>query len=177
MIAMALALEPAIVILDEPTTSLDVVVQRAILDCLIDLRLRVDCSFVFITHDLSLLLEVADRIAVMYAGQIVELGDAAQIADGPRHPYTQALLGSFPVLRGARRVLTGIAGSPPDLRTQPAGCPFSARCPRAWERCAVEAPGLTGIDSGQVACHLHDPAQPQVHVDGGTVGASIGRGI
>jgi oligopeptide/dipeptide ABC transporter ATP-binding protein len=156
MIAMALALEPAIVLLDEPTTSLDVVVQRAILDCVMDLRHRLDCSFVFITHDLSLLLEVADRIAVMYAGEIVELGAAEQIYREPRHPYTQCLLGSFPVLHGQRRVLTGIAGSPPDLRSEPLGCSFQPRCPCATDRCVTEAPVLAARGHGRVACHLLD---------------------
>jgi len=164
MIAMALALEPAIVILDEPTTSLDVVVQRSILECIMDLRQRVDCSFVFITHDLSLLLEVADRIAVMYAGQIVEVGDAEQIYRAPCHPYTQALLGSFPVLQGPQRTLTGIAGSPPDLRLEPSGCPFCPRCPEASERCSSTAPALLEHGDRQVACHVYNPSMQPITV-------------
>jgi oligopeptide/dipeptide ABC transporter ATP-binding protein len=172
MIAMALALEPAIVILDEPTTSLDVVVQRSILRCIMDLRQRVDCSFVFITHDLSLLLEVADRIAVMYAGQIVELRDAEQIYRAPRHPYTQALLGSFPVLQGPRRTLTGIAGSPPDLRLEPSGCPFCSRCPKASERCSSHAPELLERDDRQVACHIYEPSVQPISVTDDTFAAA-----
>jgi oligopeptide/dipeptide ABC transporter ATP-binding protein len=176
MIAMALALEPAIVILDEPTTSLDVVVQRSILRCIMDLRQRVDCSFVFITHDLSLLLEVANRIAVMYAGQIVELGDAEQIYRAPRHPYTQALLGSFPVLRGPRRTLTGIAGSPPDLRLEPSGCPFCSRCPKASERCSSHPPAFLERDDRQVACHIYEPSiQPISVTDNTFATARAGR--
>ena len=168
LIAMALALEPAIVILDEPTTSLDVVVQRSILQCIMDLRQRVDCSFVFITHDLSLLLEVADRIAVMYAGQIVELGDAEQIYRAPCHPYTQALLGSFPVLQGPRRTLTGIAGSPPDLRLEPSGCPFCSRCPKASERCSSHAPALLEREDRRVACHIYGPSMQPISVTDNT---------
>jgi peptide/nickel transport system permease protein len=175
MIAMALALEPAVVILDEPTTSLDVVVQRAILDTVMELRGRVDCAFVFITHDLSLLLEVADRIAIMYAGQIVELGDAEQIYRQPRHPYTQCLLGSFPVLRGPRRLLAATAGSPPDLRNVPAGCPFSPRCPKASDRCLTEAPVLAELSGGLVACHLYDDVTGASTLDEAVSAASVGR--
>jgi oligopeptide/dipeptide ABC transporter ATP-binding protein len=153
MIAMALALEPAIVIMDEPTTSLDVVVQRDIVACINDLRSRLDCSFIFITHDLSLLLEIADRVAVMYAGRIVEVADATEILRCPRHPYTARLLTSFPALQGPRRALKSIKGSPPDLRRPPSGCAFHDRCPAATELCTVVDPRLV-VDKGrQVACH------------------------
>jgi peptide/nickel transport system ATP-binding protein len=125
MIAMALATDPEIVIMDEPTTALDVVVQRDILAQIVELKEQLGFSIVFITHDLSLLLELADRIAVMYAGQLLEIGTAAEIHREPSHPYTKGLLNSFPSLRGPRRDLAGIPGSPPDLRDPPPGCPIS----------------------------------------------------
>jgi len=128
MIAMALATEPEVVIMDEPTTALDVVVQRDILAQIVELKERLGFSILFITHDLSLLLELADRIAVMYAGQLLEIGTAEEIHREPSHPYTRGLLNSFPSLRGPRRELAGIPGSPPDLRNPPPGCPFLPRC-------------------------------------------------
>jgi len=136
MIAMALAADPEVVIMDEPTTALDVVVQRDILAQVVELKERLGFSVLFITHDMSLLLELADRIAVMYAGQLMELGSSADLKEGPAHPYTQGLLRSFPALRGARRELTGIPGSPPDLRGLPPGCPFVPRCSHAVPACA-----------------------------------------
>lgn len=145
MIAMALTLDPAVVIMDEPTTSLDVVVQRDIIRCIMDLRARLDSSFIFITHDLSLLLEVADRIAVMYAGEIVELGEATGLLHRPRHPYTRRLLLSFPVLRGPRRKLVAINGSAPNLRSTPKGCAFHPRCPLATDICRTEDPPLQPV--------------------------------
>jgi len=128
MIAMALATEPEVVIMDEPTTALDVVVQRDILAQIVELKDRLGFSIVFITHDLSLLLELADRIAVMYAGRLLEIGTAGEIHHEASHPYTKGLLNSFPSLRGPRRDLAGIPGSPPDLRDRPPGCPFLPRC-------------------------------------------------
>ena len=128
MIAMALAVDPEVVIMDEPTTALDVVVQREILAQIAELRERLGFAVLFITHDLSLLLELADRIAIMYAGRIIEIGTAAEIHHRPAHPYTRGLLGSFPRLRGPRRDLAGIPGAPPDLRNLAPGCSFSPRC-------------------------------------------------
>ena len=171
MIAMALALDPAVVIMDEPTTSLDVVVQRDIIRCIMDLRSRLDSSFIFITHDLSLLLEVADRIAVMYAGEIVELGDAAEIQHRPRHPYTRRLLLSFPVLRGPRRKLAAIDGSAPNLRSIPPGCAFHPRCPLATDICRQEDPRLVALQSApdELAAADAGPTEPRLvachHVD------------
>jgi oligopeptide/dipeptide ABC transporter ATP-binding protein len=128
MIAMALATDPEIVIMDEPTTALDVVVQRDILAQIVELKESLGFSILFITHDLSLLLELADRIAVMYAGQLLEIGTADEIHREASHPYTKGLLNSFPSLRGPRRDLAGIPGSPPDLHNPPPGCPFLPRC-------------------------------------------------
>jgi peptide/nickel transport system ATP-binding protein len=167
MIAMALALEPEVVIMDEPTTALDVVVQREILDEIERLREQLGFSVIFITHDLSLLLEVSDRLAVMYAGEVVEYAPSGQVGAAPAHPYTLGLLRSFPDMRGARRELRGVPGSPPDLRDDFPGCPFQPRCDYHFGPCPDSHPALIRVASpapGQptagvrsVACHLHNP--------------------
>jgi peptide/nickel transport system ATP-binding protein len=161
MIAMALALEPQIVILDEPTTALDVVTQREILEELSALRERLGFAVLFITHDLSLLVEIADSIAVMYAGRLVERAAAEELFRSPRHPYTLGLLNSFPALHGPRRYMTGIPGSPPDLRMLPVGCVFHPRCQFAMDRCRAESPPLVPPPGGRgrlVSCWLQDGA-------------------
>ncbi|RLP94739.1 ABC transporter ATP-binding protein [Micromonospora sp. BL4] len=159
MIAMALALEPQVVIMDEPTTALDVVMQRQILGQLAELRERLDFAVLFITHDLSLLVEFSDRIAIMYGGRIVEEAPAAQLYGRALHPYTEGLLHSFPALRGPRRELTGIPGSPPDLRAMPEGCAFHPRCPKAFDPCDKKVPALGAAEPGRdVACWLHPVA-------------------
>jgi oligopeptide/dipeptide ABC transporter ATP-binding protein len=135
MIAMALATEPEVIIMDEPTTALDVVVQRDILAQIVELKDTLGFSILFITHDLSLLLELADRIAVMYAGQFLEIATSDEIHHETAHPYTKGLLNSFPSLRGPRRELAGIPGSPPDLRNPAPGCPFVPRCGYARPQC------------------------------------------
>ena len=160
MIALALALRPQLLIMDEPTTALDVVIQREILEELMELRERLGFSVLFITHDLSLLIEIADTIAVMYAGKLIERAPAKALFRAPRHPYTYGLTKSFPSLHGAKKVMTGIAGSPPDLRSVPPGCPFHPRC--AWVRpeCRTLIPPILEIDdvSGprQALCWLQD---------------------
>jgi oligopeptide/dipeptide ABC transporter ATP-binding protein len=165
MIAMALATEPEIVLMDEPTTALDVVVQRDILAQIVELKERLGFSILFITHDLSLLLELADRIAVMYAGQLLEVGTAEEIHHEPSHPYTKGLLNSFPSLHGPRRELAGIPGSPPDLRYPPPGCPFLPRCPYGTAACeGVDMqllPVITSSDPEHVtACPFVLPDTP-----------------
>jgi peptide/nickel transport system ATP-binding protein len=147
MIAMALALEPEVLIMDEPTTALDVVTQREILEELVALRDRLGFAVLFITHDLSLLIELADTIAVMYAGRVVEYAPAAALFRSPRHPYTAGLLNSFPGLHGERVAMTGIPGSPPDLRHVPEGCPFNPRCRYAMDVCRQDAPVLLQLPS------------------------------
>jgi oligopeptide/dipeptide ABC transporter ATP-binding protein len=137
MIAMALAADPEVVIMDEPTTALDVVVQRDILAQIVELKQRLGFAICFITHDLSLLLELADRIAVMYAGRLLETGSSQAIMRDPAHPYTRGLLNSFPSLHGPRRELAGIPGSPPDLRHPLPGCPFAPRCAHAVPACGA----------------------------------------
>jgi len=158
MIAMALSLRPELVIMDEPTTALDVVTQREIVSELAELRRQLGFAMIFITHDLSLLVELADDIMVMYAGQIVERAPAKELHDAPRHPYTLGLMNSFPPLHGERTELEGIPGSPPDLKALPTGCPFSPRCAFAMDKCRQERPPLV-LEAGtehSVACWLHD---------------------
>src|SRR5579885_693891 len=161
IIAIALALNPEIIIMDEPTTALDVVVQREILQNIAALRAEFGFSVIFITHDLSLLLEIADQIAIMYAGRMVEMGPAELLYRQPRHPYTDGLLHSFPTLHGPRRNMTGIPGSPPDLRAVPPGCAFHPRCAFALGACRSTVPALLlpfrEAPEQRVACHLYDP--------------------
>jgi peptide/nickel transport system ATP-binding protein len=157
MIAMALALDPEIVIMDEPTTALDVVVQREILTRMSELRTGLGFSVIFITHDLSLLLELADSIAVMYAGKIVEQAPAEDLYVGPLHPYTEGLLSSFPSLVGPRRQLVGLMGSPPDLSHVPPGCAYHERCPLAQDTCSHLVPQLESNGRRSVACHFRSP--------------------
>jgi len=159
VIAMALALNPDLVIMDEPTTALDVVVQRDILQQIQDLQEQFGFSILFITHDLSLLVEFSDRIAIMYAGKIAESAPASQLFRAPKHPYTVGLMNSFPSISGEKRRLQGIPGTPPDLVTPPPGCPFAPRCPHVMTECTRVYPTLRAIEPGRlVACHLHEEA-------------------
>ena len=159
MIATALALDPSVVIMDEPTTALDVVTQREILEELMTLRDRLGFAVLFISHDLSLLVEIADSIAVMYAGRLVERAGANAIFHAPRHPYSLGLLSSFPALHGPVRVMEGIPGSPPDLQDMPSGCAFHPRCGYAFDQCRADPPPpLLDLDAGSraAACWLQD---------------------
>jgi peptide/nickel transport system ATP-binding protein len=162
IIAIALALGPELIIMDEPTTALDVVVQREILMELIALRNDLAFSVIFITHDLSLLLELADRVAIMYAGRVVELATRDELKQQPRHPYSYGMLNSFPTIHGERQRMTGIPGSPPDLRAIPPGCAFHPRCPLVFAPCHRVLPRLRPSTSQTpdqvVACHLYDPS-------------------
>ena len=168
MIAIALALNPELIVLDEPTTALDVVVQREIMQQVEALKRDFGFAVLFITHDLSLLLEFADRIAIMYAGEIVESAPAEKLATDAQHPYTQGLLQSFPPLSGPFERLTGIPGSPPDLRNPPSGCRFHPRCSHCtrddaelYIRQTTERPVLREIAEGHsVACHLVEREHP-----------------
>jgi peptide/nickel transport system ATP-binding protein len=167
VIALALALEPRLVIMDEPTTALDVLVQREILDEIARLRAELGFAIVFITHDLGLLLEISDTLAVMYAGRFVEYAPAERIAEDAQHPYTQGLLRSFPSLRGGRRDLRGIPGSPPDLRLDIAGCPFRPRCEHAFDDCETRPPALAApAQRWPVACHLRTQPDAELHLKG-----------
>jgi peptide/nickel transport system ATP-binding protein len=154
MIALALSCGPKLVLADEPTTALDATVQIQVLLILRELQQRLGMSAVFVTHDLGVAAEICDRIAVMYAGRIVEIGSAEQVLLAPQHPYTQALLAS--TLHGASRGsrLEGIPGAPPDLVDLPAGCAFAERCPRADATCAARVPALHAVNAAgqQAAC-------------------------
>lgn len=153
MIALALLLEPRLLILDEPTTALDVLTQRNIMDVLKELRHKLDFALLFISHDLSLAADLADRVATMYAGKLVEIGDVFTIFQNPRHPYTLGLIRAVPTLTGDKKDLTSIPGSPPDLIDLPSGCKFHPRCPLADARCQREEPELEEIAPGhRVAC-------------------------
>ena len=161
MIAIALALTPELIIMDEPTTALDVVMQREILTEIIRLREQFGFSVIFITHDLSLLLELSDRVAIMYAGRMVEMASRRDLYLHPRHPYSYGLLNSFPSLHGPRREAGGIPGSPPDLRAVPPGCAFHPRCPFAFDPSDKVLPELQPstpeTPEQLVACHLYNP--------------------
>jgi len=156
VIAMALALNPPLVIADEPTTALDVVVQAQIMNLLKKLKRELKTSIILISHDLSLIAELADKVAIMYAGKIVEYGVSDYVYKNSKHPYTQGLIGSIPRLRGEIRDLTWIPGTPPDLRYPPPGCRFHPRCKYVMEKCKKEEPPLVEIEKGQyVACWLY----------------------
>lgn len=149
LIALGLLLDPPLLILDEPTTALDILTQRNIMDVLKDLREKLRFSLVFISHDLSLAAELADRIATVYAGRIVELGNVYDTFQNPRHPYTIGLMSAVPTLTTHRDNVSSIPGSPPDLIDMPTGCKFHPRCPLAVEKCVKEEPQLvptTGPD-------------------------------
>ena len=154
VIAMALALNPLLVIADEPTTALDVVVQKQLLALLKGLQRKLGVSFLFITHDLSVISEIADRIAIMYAGKIVELGTKEAVLRHPSHPYTEALVNSVPRVFGERHVLNSIPGNPPS-GIWPTGCRFHPRCKYAFDLCKQKEPELMTSKTGvQAACHL-----------------------
>jgi oligopeptide/dipeptide ABC transporter ATP-binding protein len=156
MIAMALACDPAIVIGDEPTTALDVMVQAQILQLLEQLRHDLGLSLILITHDLSVIAETCDRAMIMYAGRVAEEGPSTRLFTAPRHPYTRKLLSSFPNIHADRRTLEVIPGTPPDLRNPPPGCRFAPRCAFAMDICReVVPPEVRFADGVRVACHLY----------------------
>ncbi|MBV9880967.1 MAG: ABC transporter ATP-binding protein [Gemmatirosa sp.] len=161
MIAMALVLSPAVVLADEPTTALDVTIQAQILELLADLQQRLGTAIVMITHDLGVIAEIARRVVVMYAGEVVEQADVATLFDAPHHPYTEGLLSAIPRLGGDVDRLAVIPGTVPPPTAWPNGCRFRDRCPYAWERCAVEHPPLYDVGGGHVSrCHLaEEPAR------------------
>lgn len=142
MIAMALLFTPELVIMDEPTSALDVVAQRSLMVQIKELQQRLGFAVVFVTHDMSLVSHFSDRLAVMYAGQIVETGPTRALFDSPAHPYTRGLLDAFPSIRGPRTKLLGIPGRPPELRDPPPGCRFAPRCPVALPQCSDGVPPL-----------------------------------
>jgi peptide/nickel transport system ATP-binding protein len=156
MIAMAMLFTPDLVIMDEPTSALDVVAQRSLMVQISELQETYGFAIIFVTHDMSLISHFSDRLLVMYAGQVAELGATRTVFDAPRHPYTQGLLEAFPSIRGAKVPLKGIPGSPPNLALIPNGCRFHPRCPVAFDRCEREAPDLYQRDGSLVRCLLYE---------------------
>ncbi len=156
MIAMALALTPDLVIMDEPTSALDVVAQRSLMLKIKQLQREFGFATIFVTHDMSLVSHFSDRLAVMYAGQVVEIGPTRDVFADPKHPYTVGLMRSFPSISGPRQPLAGIAGSPPDLGHPPSGCRFHPRCPQVFERCDKEEPDFYAREQDLVRCFLFD---------------------
>lgn len=155
MIAMALACNPELLIADEPTTALDVTIQAQILDLMVALREKIDTSIILITHDMGVVAEMADTVAVMYAGQIVEYAAVRGLFAEPKHPYTQGLLASMPVLGEVRDELAVILGTVPSLINPPKGCRFADRCPKRFEQCAEPPPLLRLADGRDVRCWLY----------------------
>ena len=141
MIAMAMLFTPDLIIMDEPTSALDVVAQRSLMVQIKELQQQFGFAVIFVTHDMSLVSHFSDRLMVMYAGQVAELGDTRALFDSPLHPYTAGLMEAFPSIRGPRRQLSGIPGSPPDLARPPHGCRFAPRCPQVMARCATDPAG------------------------------------
>jgi peptide/nickel transport system ATP-binding protein len=156
VIALALAANPRLIIADEPTTALDVSIQAQIIALLKRLCREHGTSVMLVTHDMGVIAETADRVAVMYAGRIVEIGPVRDVVHAPRHPYTVGLMGSIPTLGDTRERLVQIEGAMPRLTAIPPGCPYNPRCPHAFERCRVERPELIDAGAGRAACWLLD---------------------
>jgi peptide/nickel transport system ATP-binding protein len=155
MIAMALLFTPQLVIMDEPTSALDVVAQRSLMTQIKELQLKFGFAIMFVTHDMSVIAHYSDRVMVMYAGQVAEIGATGSIFERPLHPYSKGLLDAFPSVRGPRRPLTGIPGSPPDLGRPPSGCRFHPRCSEVMPQCITTEPELYDVDDTQVRCLLY----------------------
>lgn len=156
MIGLALALKPKLIIADEPTTALDVIVEAQILELLKQLKSEHQLTMILITHNIGIVAEMADTIGVMYAGQIVELGPTEDIFEDPLHPYTKGLLESAPNIIHPEKSMRPVPGSPPDLLSPPTGCKFHPRCPRVFEPCPYKEPQLLERKRRLVACHLYD---------------------
>jgi peptide/nickel transport system ATP-binding protein len=160
VIALALCANPKLIIADEPTTALDVSIQAQIITLLKRLCRDNGTAVMLVTHDMGVIAETADRVAVMYAGRIVEIGPVQEVIHNPQHPYTTGLMGSIPAVGQELERLPQIEGSMPRLNAIPAGCPFNPRCPRVFDRCKVERPGLLPADNSLAACWLHAPEMP-----------------
>ena len=165
VIALALLLQPELIIMDEPTTALDVVAQRGIIALIRKLQREFGFAVLLITHDLSLLLEVADEVVVMYGGRVMESGPSLELLNGARHPYSRALIQSFPSLHGAMTRHEGIPGTPPDMLNPPPGCPFADRCTLTEDICRQEIPALLARENRAVACHMVE----RVTANGGVI--------
>jgi peptide/nickel transport system ATP-binding protein len=157
LIAMALAANPKLLIADEPGTALDVIVQAQVLQLMRGLKEKLGLSMMMISHDLSIVAEVCEKVVIMYAGHVVEYGDIGEIFKEPLHPYTQGLMGAFPSIKGDKQKLVSIPGQPPDLLNPPPGCPFYPRCPYAMDVCKTKFPESKKMGSGEhyVSCYLY----------------------
>ena len=158
MIAMALLFTPDLVIMDEPTSALDVVAQRSLMVQIKELQREFGFAVIFVTHDMSLVSHFSDQLMVMYAGQVAEVGVDPAAVRPPLHPYTAGLMEAFPSIRGPKVALSGIPGNPPDLANPPPGCRFAPRCPKVFDRCRTERPGLYQVDGTLVRCLLFEGA-------------------
>jgi peptide/nickel transport system ATP-binding protein len=152
---MAMLFTPELIIMDEPTSALDVVAQRSMMLEIKELQRRFGFAVIFVTHDMSLVSHFSDRLAVMYAGQVIEIGPTRQLFDEPKHPYTRGLMQSFPSIRGPKLQLTGIRGAPPDLGNPPAGCRFHPRCPEVMAKCRITDPPVFELGADRVRCLLY----------------------
>jgi len=155
MISMALLFTPQLVMMDEPTSALDVVAQRSLMSKIKELQETLGFAVIFVTHDMSVVSRYSDRVLVMYAGEIAEAASTEEIFERPRHPYTRALMSAIPSVRGPRRELLGIPGSPPDLAHPPTGCPFHPRCPDVMPECLSVDPPLYPVEDAEVRCLLY----------------------
>jgi peptide/nickel transport system ATP-binding protein len=155
VIALALCVNPSLIIADEPTTALDVSIQAQIIALLKRLCAEHDTAVILITHDMGVIAEISDRVAVMYAGRLVEVGDVRAVVKNPKHPYSQGLMGSIPSLHQRSEMLTQIEGAMPRLTEIPTGCAFNPRCPEAFDRCKKERPDLFDADPTKAACWLY----------------------
>ena len=164
LIAMALVMNPALIIADEPTTALDVTIQAQILELLADLQRRLGASILMITHDLGVIAEMASRVIVMYAGEVVEEAPVRELFAAAHHPYTEGLLAAMPRVGQSRDRLAVIPGTVPPPTAWPAGCRFRDRCPYAWDRCAAEHPPLYAVGTGHTSrCHLAVEPERRAH--------------
>lgn len=156
LIGMALVCNPKLVIADEPVTALDVMIRAQVLKLMKELQEKMELSMILISHDLSVIAEICDKVAIMYAGKIVEIGDVISIFKEPKHPYTKGLVKAFPSIYGPRELPASIPGTPPDLLNPPSGCRFHPRCPHVMDTCKIEEPEMKRINGKQyVACHLY----------------------
>ncbi len=172
MIAMALLFTPELVIMDEPTSALDVVAQRSLMVQIKELQQQFGFAVIFVTHDMSLVSHFSDRLMVMYAGQVTELGSTRKLFDSPLHPYTAGLMDAFPSIRGPRRPLQGIPGSPPNLARPPEGCRFAPRCPKVMAVCQTIAPAPASVDGTEVRCFLYSQPDGTGSAPGSQAGAA-----
>jgi len=161
MIAMALLFTPDLVIMDEPTSALDVVAQRSLMVQIKELQAELGFSIVFVTHDMSLVRHFSDRLMVMYAGQVAELGATSRVFSAPHHPYTIGLMDAFPSIKGERVPLTGIPGQPPNLIEPPESCLFAPRCPKVMDSCKTISPPLYQVEGTEVRCLLYQDGSAQ----------------